>query len=150
MSVPYCWLRFALPLIMRCFSCTNRNLSSQWEILLQCKARILELVWSPHTNSGVKLSAIKFMQRLILVETRGVSDPRVPFISFSQNILLRGLTATYSFRTKMIPTFHLSPRTTRSSKHQYWRLKVTNSLKMSLQLCTPASESFTDSRTEQS
>lgn len=30
---------------------------------------------------GVKLSAMKFMQRVILVQTRGVSDPRVVFYS---------------------------------------------------------------------
>jgi symplekin len=52
---------------------------SQWDTLVQCKARILEFVSSPHTNGGVRLSAVKFMQRLILVETRGVSDPRVLF-----------------------------------------------------------------------
>jgi hypothetical protein len=28
-------------------------------------------------NEGVKLSAIKFVQRVILVQTRGVQDPRV-------------------------------------------------------------------------
>lgn len=53
----------------------------QWDTLSQCKDRILNLVWSPHVNSGMKLSAVKFMQRLILVETRGVSDPRVRLLS---------------------------------------------------------------------
>lgn len=28
-------------------------------------------------NAGVKLSAMKFVQRVILVQTRGVQDPRV-------------------------------------------------------------------------
>lgn len=41
------------------------------------KARILDFVNSPTVPVGVKLSAIKFMQKVILVQTRGVSDPRV-------------------------------------------------------------------------
>ncbi|KAF7972766.1 hypothetical protein HWV62_17146 [Athelia sp. TMB] len=74
------------PLLFRLL-CNNRNLRPQWDTLSQCKARILEFVWTPHVNSGIKLSAVKFMQRLILVETRGVSDPRLqnkndPNISF--------------------------------------------------------------------
>ncbi|KZP11483.1 hypothetical protein FIBSPDRAFT_800184 [Athelia psychrophila] len=64
------------PLLFRVL-CNNRNMRPQWDTLSQCKDRILNLVWSPHVNSGMKLSAVKFMQRLILVETRGVSDPRL-------------------------------------------------------------------------
>jgi Symplekin/PTA1 N-terminal len=63
--------------------CTNRNQRSAWDTLVQCKTRILELVWSPTVSIGVKLSAVKFMQRVILVQTRGVSDPRVVFCSLS-------------------------------------------------------------------
>ena len=50
-------------------------------MLVQCKTRILELVWSPSVSIGVKLSAVKFLHRVILVQTRGVSDPRVVFYS---------------------------------------------------------------------
>ncbi|OCH93643.1 hypothetical protein OBBRIDRAFT_885314 [Obba rivulosa] len=57
--------------------CANRNLRQQWDILSQAKAKILEFVWSPHVTSGIKFSAVKFMQRVILVQTRGNSDPRL-------------------------------------------------------------------------
>jgi symplekin len=59
------------------YSCTNRNSRIQWDTLTHCKTRVLELVWAPTASIGVKLSAIKFMQRVILVQTRGASDPRV-------------------------------------------------------------------------
>lgn len=36
-------------------------------------------MWSSTTSNGVKLSAIKFIQRIIIVQTRGISDPRVAF-----------------------------------------------------------------------
>ncbi|KAI5124287.1 hypothetical protein M0805_005134 [Coniferiporia weirii] len=64
------------PLLFR-YLCTNRTLRTAWDTLTTCKARILELVWSPTATSGVKLAALKFMQRVILVQTRGVSDPRL-------------------------------------------------------------------------
>ncbi|KAG0709256.1 Symplekin tight junction protein C terminal-domain-containing protein [Suillus ampliporus] len=64
------------PLLFRSL-CTNRTLRQQWDVLSQCKARILEFIWSPNASSGVKLSAIKFMQRIIIVQTRGISDPRL-------------------------------------------------------------------------
>ncbi|KAI0675546.1 Symplekin tight junction protein C terminal-domain-containing protein [Trametes maxima] len=57
--------------------CANRNNRRPWDILNQAKTRILELVWAPHVNNGVRLAAVKFMQRVILVQTRGVSDPRL-------------------------------------------------------------------------
>ncbi|KAG1882112.1 hypothetical protein F4604DRAFT_1678546 [Suillus subluteus] len=41
------------------------------------KAHILEFIWSPITSTGVKVSAIKFMQCVIIVQTRGISDPRL-------------------------------------------------------------------------
>ena len=59
------------------YRCTNRTHRQQWDILSQSKSRILDFVASPTVNNGVKLSAVKFMQRVILLQTRGVSDPRV-------------------------------------------------------------------------
>lgn len=59
------------------FRCTNRNARQQWDLLTQAKTRILDFVWSPHSSSGVKFAAVKFMQRVILVHTRSISDPRV-------------------------------------------------------------------------
>ncbi|KAG1760128.1 Symplekin tight junction protein C terminal-domain-containing protein [Suillus occidentalis] len=64
------------PLLFRSLT-TNRTLRQQWDVLSQCKARILEFVWSPTVSTGVKVSAIKFMQRIIIVQTRGISDPRL-------------------------------------------------------------------------
>ena len=57
--------------------CLNRNNRKPWDTLTQAKGRILEMVWTPHVNAGLRLSAVKFMQRVILVQTRGVNDPRV-------------------------------------------------------------------------
>lgn len=65
---------FLLPHLIRC---THRAPRQQWDLLSQCKNRILELMWSPTVNSGMKLSAVKFIQKVVLVQTRGVSDPRV-------------------------------------------------------------------------
>ncbi|KAH9846038.1 Symplekin tight junction protein C terminal-domain-containing protein [Lenzites betulinus] len=59
------------------FLCSNRNNRRPWDVLTQTKARIIELVWAPHTNNGVRLAALKFMQRVVLVQTRGINDPRL-------------------------------------------------------------------------
>ncbi|KAF8817559.1 hypothetical protein BYT27DRAFT_6817554 [Phlegmacium glaucopus] len=64
------------PLVFR-HLCINRNNPASWTTLSSSKARILEFVWAPHVNHGVKLSAMKFAQRVILVQTRGISDPRL-------------------------------------------------------------------------
>ncbi|PCH44216.1 hypothetical protein WOLCODRAFT_138834 [Wolfiporia cocos MD-104 SS10] len=64
------------PLLFRVL-CANRNMRPQWELISQAKGRILEFVWAPNVSSGVKLAAVKFMQRVILVQTRGISDPRL-------------------------------------------------------------------------
>ncbi|KAH0836650.1 Symplekin tight junction protein C terminal-domain-containing protein [Lanmaoa asiatica] len=64
------------PLLFRSL-CANRTHRQQWDILSQSKSRILDFVASSTVNNGVKLSAVKFMQRVILLQTRGVSDPRL-------------------------------------------------------------------------
>ncbi|KAI0050978.1 hypothetical protein FA95DRAFT_1555019 [Auriscalpium vulgare] len=64
------------PLLFR-DCCTNRNARQLWDTLAQAKNRILELVWAPNVNTGVRLAAIKFLQRVLLVQTRGVADPRL-------------------------------------------------------------------------
>ena len=71
------WLLFYMKLINNCDRCVNRNNPTSWTTLSSSKARILEFVWAPNINHGVKLSAMKFAQRVILVQTRGISDPRV-------------------------------------------------------------------------
>ncbi|KZV71528.1 hypothetical protein PENSPDRAFT_751633 [Peniophora sp. CONT] len=58
--------------------CQNRNARPQWETLNASKARILNFVWTTQpVAAGVRLAAVKFMQRVILVQTRGVADPRL-------------------------------------------------------------------------
>ncbi|KAH9479566.1 Symplekin [Psilocybe cubensis] len=74
------------PLVFR-HLCTNRTNPAPWNILSSCKSRIIDFAFNPNVNAGVKLSAIKFVQRVILVQVRGISDPRLqnkndPNISF--------------------------------------------------------------------
>ncbi|PPQ75883.1 hypothetical protein CVT24_000738 [Panaeolus cyanescens] len=74
------------PLVFR-YLCTNRTNVGPWNTISACKSRIIEMVWGTNVNAGVKISAMKFVQRVVLVQTRGVSDPRLqnkndPNISF--------------------------------------------------------------------
>ena len=59
--------------------CINRNPVGQWETLTRVKARIVEFLKDPASTAtlGVREAALKFAQRVIQVQTRGVSDPRV-------------------------------------------------------------------------
>ncbi|KAH9935928.1 Symplekin tight junction protein C terminal-domain-containing protein [Epithele typhae] len=57
--------------------CMNPSNRKPWDIIMNVKARILEMVWAPHINQGLRISAVKFMQKVVLVQTRGVNDPRV-------------------------------------------------------------------------
>jgi hypothetical protein len=57
--------------------CSNRNYRQQWDVLNSAKSRILEILYAQHTPAGVRIAAIKFMQKVILVQTRGATDPRV-------------------------------------------------------------------------
>ncbi|KAJ6591683.1 Symplekin tight junction protein C terminal-domain-containing protein [Mycena vulgaris] len=74
------------PLLFR-YLCTNHSNPTAWATVSACKARILDFVWAPTTSNGVRFSSIKFLQRVILLQTRGISDPRLqnkndPNISF--------------------------------------------------------------------
>ncbi|CAE6464998.1 unnamed protein product, partial [Rhizoctonia solani] len=69
-------LAASYPLLFRVL-CTNRSARQQWDTLLAAKARILAFVDDTSLPLGIRLSAIKFMQRAILVQTRGVNDPRL-------------------------------------------------------------------------
>ncbi|KAJ7180551.1 Symplekin tight junction protein C terminal-domain-containing protein [Mycena filopes] len=64
------------PLVFRLL-CANHSNPAAWNTLSTCKARILEFVWAPTTTNGIRFSSIKFLQRAILVQTRGISDPRL-------------------------------------------------------------------------
>ncbi|KAJ6518677.1 Symplekin tight junction protein C terminal-domain-containing protein [Mycena sanguinolenta] len=64
------------PLLFRLL-CTNHSNPAAWNTLSTCKARIIEFVWAPTTSNGVRFSSVKFLQRIILLQTRGISDPRL-------------------------------------------------------------------------
>lgn len=57
--------------------CSNRSNPAAWNTLTAAKARILDFVHSPTVPQGIRLAAMKFLQRVILVQTRGIPDPRV-------------------------------------------------------------------------
>ncbi|KAH9160770.1 Symplekin tight junction protein C terminal-domain-containing protein [Lactarius sanguifluus] len=66
----------AYPLLFR-WLCTNRNERSQWDTLSRAKNRIIEFMWAPNTHAGVQFAAVKFLQKVILVQSRGIADPRL-------------------------------------------------------------------------
>ncbi|KAN0103913.1 Symplekin tight junction protein C terminal domain containing protein [Russula decolorans] len=66
----------AYPLLFRRM-CTNKNERAQWETLARAKNRIVDFMWAPGTQAGVQFAAVKFLQRVILVQSRGVADPRL-------------------------------------------------------------------------
>jgi symplekin len=62
------------------YRCTNKNERAQWETLTRAKNRIIDFMWAPGAQAGVQFAAVKFLQRVILVQSRGVADPRVSVI----------------------------------------------------------------------
>ncbi|KAF8273075.1 Symplekin tight junction protein C terminal-domain-containing protein [Lactarius quietus] len=66
----------AYPLLFR-WLCANRNERPQWDTLSRAKSRIIELMWAPNTHAGVQFAAVKFLQKVILVQSRGIADPRL-------------------------------------------------------------------------
>ncbi|CAE6382445.1 unnamed protein product [Rhizoctonia solani] len=69
-------LAASYPLIFRVL-CTNRSARQQWDTISAAKTHIIAMVDDTSLALGIRLSAIKFMQRAILVQTRGVNDPRL-------------------------------------------------------------------------
>ncbi|KAG8927139.1 hypothetical protein FRC02_008439 [Tulasnella sp. 418] len=63
------------PLIFRA-SVVNR-VRGPWDAVLQAKNRIVMLFQNAGTSTGIKISAVKFIQRVILVHHRGITDPRL-------------------------------------------------------------------------
>lgn len=57
------------------FRCNNRDDQATWDKMDAIKSKILSL-WDSGPV-GVRLGCIKFVQRVILVQSRGVTDPRV-------------------------------------------------------------------------
>jgi hypothetical protein len=80
------------------------------------------LLWSPGVKAGVKLASMKFVQRVILVQTRGVSDPRVVcHLPSMRTLFLKSLVNFNSCKTKMTQTFPTAQVTTRSLIPPSWK-----------------------------
>ncbi|KAI0305811.1 Symplekin tight junction protein C terminal-domain-containing protein [Multifurca ochricompacta] len=75
-SVAVQTLAGAYPLLFRRL-CTNRNERAQWDTLTRARNRIIDLMWAPNTHVGVQFAAVKFLQKVILVQSRGIADPRL-------------------------------------------------------------------------
>lgn len=104
--------------------CTNHSNPAAWNTLSACKARILDFVWAPTTTNGIRFSSIKFLQRVILVQTRGISDPRVLFLQPVLGHCMFNLFHNYSSRTRMILTSHSVRPTIHSSRFLSSRQRV--------------------------
>src|SRR5436190_8374242 len=61
--------------VLRVCRCSNRNDTITWEKMTTIKTKILRM-WD-FGSEGIRLSCIKFVQRIILVQTPGATDPRV-------------------------------------------------------------------------
>jgi hypothetical protein len=124
--------------------CANRNQRATWDTLVQCKNSICELGWSPSTNLGVKVSAIKFIQRVILVQTRGVSDPRVVPNDLSPVVHLIKYTSDFhefrSSKTKTIPTSLSARQIIHTFWWPPWKQRGSNYWKAWFAFSIPASE----------
>ena len=81
LQVPFAYVSGIVPnMLLFPFSrCSNRTNRLPWDVLMIAKRRIIEFVESPASGAkaGVRLASLKFIQRVILVQTRGISDPRV-------------------------------------------------------------------------
>lgn len=64
------------------FRCNNRDDQATWNKMDAIKSKILSL-WDSGPV-GVRLGCIKFVQRVILVQSRGVTDPRVSGVPLIQ------------------------------------------------------------------
>lgn len=62
------------PIVFR-HICSNRNDADTWNKMVAIKSKILSL-WDV-APIGVRICCIKFVQRVILVQSRGVTDPRL-------------------------------------------------------------------------
>jgi hypothetical protein len=81
--------------------------------MVDVRMQVMEYIVHPTTPLGVRLASIKFLQRVILVHSRGASDPRVCDISSLREG--GGVLITHSFTIQMIPISRSAQRTTPSS-----------------------------------
>src|ERR1700761_1942265 len=62
-----------------CTSASSRQSTTrlQWDSLSRVKAKILAIVNDDSVHMGRRLVALRFMHKVIIVQTKGVTDPRV-------------------------------------------------------------------------
>ena len=98
--------------------CINRANRQPWDVLSIAKGRIVEfLESSPPAPVGVCLAVLKFAQHVILVQTWGVSDPRVsPSRTNCHDIPSQSdvSRSRASCKTKQTQMFRSSPQITHS------------------------------------
>jgi hypothetical protein len=58
-------------------------------------------MWAPDAQAGVQFAAVKFLQRVILVQSRGIADPRVSGILFFWRARCRPTMSCYPFPSKL-------------------------------------------------
>ncbi|KAF5388652.1 hypothetical protein D9757_004811 [Collybiopsis confluens] len=65
------------PLLFRLL-CSTRNNPPMWTTLSNCKSKAIAFVTLPGIHTGLRISGLKFIQRVILVQVpQGISDPRL-------------------------------------------------------------------------
>lgn len=95
------------------YSCLDPSQQQLWVRAGEVKTRIMEYSVHPTTPLGVRLAAIKFLQRVILVHSKGASDPRVN--EFSTNIILYLKTHLFRSLTTWIPLCIIASKSSRPS-----------------------------------
>lgn len=112
------------------YRCENRQNTTPWDVLSRAKHRILGILESPRTPAGVQIAAIKFVQRVILVQSRGVSDPRVAqtlnFFKYSSllTVTITIMSMHSSCRIKPTQTSVCVLQTRPCSTRKSWRMKA--------------------------
>jgi len=71
----YRWTKSGCEFCSSIYRCSNRNDAETWNKMVTIKSNILNL-WDI-APIGVRICCIKFVQRVILVQSRGITDPRV-------------------------------------------------------------------------
>lgn len=73
--------------VARFSSCSNRSTRTPVDTWNAAKRRLVGFLESPRTPPGIIVVTLKFVQRVILVQSRAFSDPRVA----QSHILRRGI-----------------------------------------------------------
>lgn len=66
-------------------------------------------MWAPDVNAGVQLAAVKFLQKVILVQSRGIADPRVSDSSFRLWVRAASMSCSQKLQNKNDPNLAIVP-----------------------------------------